>query len=284
MKYFCKACLTGHNNKDTHRCGGVCVKCKSIDCKSVGPPEPRSCRKCCVEFQTTSCYKNHLKKNKASKSVCDKFWQCKQCHRYYQSSVLKPNEHKCNTYFCTICEKYVEVSNHKCYQRHGREKKPNRVMIFFDFETVQESGEHIPNLVMARRYDMVKKTYQEIIFRDHDVRVQFGTWLFSEQNKGAVVLAHNMKGFDGVFLLNYLVKNNVVHEVIYNGSKIISVHSGLKMRVIDSLNFFPMPLSKLPKSFGLKDVRKGDFLISNSPKKFRIRWKISAFGNVRYRL
>lgn len=263
MKYFCKTCLAGHNAGDKHRCEGICVKCKSPGCKPQKPSdsESRSCRKCRVEFETAACFKNHLKKNKKGKNICDKFWQCKQCRRYYQSSVLKPNEHRCDTYMCGKCEKYVSVSNHNCYQRHEKEKKANRVMIFFDFETVQESGEHIPNLVVARRYDMSKGSYREIIFRGDDVRTLFGSWLFSAENKGAVVMAHNMKGFDGVFLLNYLVKNNVVHEVIYNGSKImkISVLSGLKMRVIDSLNFFPMPLSKMPKSFGLKDARKGDF-------------------------
>ena len=31
------------------------------------------------------------------------------------------------------------------------------------------------------------------------------------------------------------------------------------MRLLDSLNFLPMPLAKLPKSFDLKEIKKGFF-------------------------
>lgn len=37
------------------------------------------------------------------------------------------------------------------------------------------------------------------------------------------------------------------------------VESSLNMEVIDSLNFFPMALAKLPKTFGLEGAKKGDF-------------------------
>ena len=95
--------------------------------------------------------------------------------------------------------------------------------------------------MVARCYDLKKSEahYEEKKFRADDVRDLFGTWLFSLENKG-IVIAHNMKGYDGMFLLNYMIKNTVRHEVIYQGTKImsISVYSGLNIRVIDSLNFF----------------------------------------------
>ena len=48
---------------------------------------------------------------------------------------------------------------------------------------------------------------------------------------------------------------------MYAGSKIMSIQeaSGLNMNIIDSCNFFPMPLSKLPKTFGLVNSTNGDF-------------------------
>lgn len=261
MSYFCKSCLSGYTRKHYHRCSGICEKCKCSYCEVGTSDLALSCMKCGVEFKSLHCFENHLAKSERSKSICEKFWQCKQCRRYYDRHVLKPGEHSCGTYLCTLCEKYVPVSEHRCYQRFGKSKKSSETMIFFDFETVQDTGEHIPNLVVARRYRMKDKSYIEYIVRSSDVRQKFGSWLFSRENKGSTVLAHNLKGFDGVFLLNYLVKNNIVHEVIYSGTKImnINVHSGLKMRVIDSLNFFPMPLSKMPTSFGLENVKKGDF-------------------------
>lgn len=36
-------------------------------------------------------------------------------------------------------------------------------------------------------------------------------------------------------------------------------HKALDIRIIDSLNFLPMPLSKLPACFGLSELKKGFF-------------------------
>ena len=50
-------------------------------------------------------------------------------------------------------------------------------------------------------------------------------------------------------------------KVIYNGSKIMymEVARGLNIRVLDSLNFIPMKLAALPKTFGLTELCKGYF-------------------------
>ena len=34
-------------------------------------------------------------------------------------------------------------------------------------------------------------------------------------------MAHNMKGYDVIFLLEYLISNEITPEVIFNGSKIM---------------------------------------------------------------
>ena len=133
-------------------------------------------------------------------------------------------------------------------------------MIFFDAECQQDSGEHIPNLIVARVYHDGNLVDEQIMY-GNDVRQDFGSWLFTKEHKSHVVLAHNLKGYDGYFILQYLVKNGIHHDVIYNGTKIMSikVHNKLSMKIIDSLNFFPMPLAKFPKSFGLENSKKGDF-------------------------
>jgi hypothetical protein len=86
---------------------------------------------------------------------------------------------------------------------------------------------------------------------------KFGKWLFNDQHKDFTVLAHIMKGYDGHFLLEYLLSNSVTPKVIYTGSKIMSIHveRGLNIRVIDSL----MSLAKLPQAFGLDELKKGYF-------------------------
>ncbi|OOY49400.1 hypothetical protein BOV97_12840 [Solemya velum gill symbiont] len=76
------------------------------------------------------------------------------------------------------------------------------------------------------------------------------------------MFAHNLKGYDGYFLLEYLIDQSIrPSKIIYNGSKImyLDVGKGLNIKVLDSLNFLPMKLAALPKAFGLRELRKGHF-------------------------
>ena len=71
-----------------------------------------------------------------------------------------------------------------------------------------------------------------------------------------------MKGYDGNFLLEYLIDQSMrPTNIIYNGSKIMymTVEKDLDIKIIDSLNFLPMRLSKLLEAFGLKELKKGWF-------------------------
>ena len=103
---------------------------------------------------------------------------------------------------------------------------------------------------------------REVIFQGQDTSRTFGKWLFSSQHKYFKTVCHNMKGYDGYFLLEYLINQSMrPDKIIYNGSKIMymTVEKDLHIKVIDSLNFLPMKLSKLPEVFGLKELKKGWF-------------------------
>jgi len=103
---------------------------------------------------------------------------------------------------------------------------------------------------------------RETVFRGVNTLNLFGAWLFCETHKYFTAVAHNSKSYDGIFLLNYLVNQSIrPDKIIYNGSKIMYLHvgRGLNIRLIDSLNFLPMKLSALPKSFGLTELKKGWF-------------------------
>lgn len=66
--------------------------------------------------------------------------------------------------------------------------------------------------------------------------------------------------FDGQFLMAWLLEQGIAPEVIPNGSMLMTIrHTALAIRVIDSLNFLPMALSKLPGCFGLTELKKGYF-------------------------
>ena len=103
---------------------------------------------------------------------------------------------------------------------------------------------------------------REICFEGNDTALKFGRYVFDRQHKGITLIAHNMKGYDGYFILEYLLSQSIhPNSITYNGSKIMYMHiaKGLNIRVIDSLNFFPMKLSALPKAFGLSQLKKGWF-------------------------
>ncbi|XP_061170270.1 uncharacterized protein LOC133179558 [Saccostrea echinata] len=87
-----------------------------------------------------------------------------------------------------------------------------------------------------------------------------GSWIFREHHKGFTVLFHNLS-YDGQFLLQYLLSQSIRPSfIIYRGSKIQMFNlSGLQIRVIDSFNFLPVAIAKLPKAFQLESLAKGYF-------------------------
>ncbi|CAL1281744.1 unnamed protein product [Larinioides sclopetarius] len=69
-----------------------------------------------------------------------------------------------------------------------------------------------------------------------------------------------MKGFDGQFIMAWMLRQGTTPATISNGSKIMALtHTTLTIRVIDLYNFLPMSLSKIPGCFGLTELKKGYF-------------------------
>ena len=83
---------------------------------------------------------------------------------------------------------------------------------------------------------------------------------FSEENEGAHVFCHNFKGYDSYPFVSYLYEIAILPEVIMNGSKFMSFEiPHLKMKFLDSMNYIPLALSKMPKAFDIPEVAKGYF-------------------------
>ena len=98
------------------------------------------------------------------------------------------------------------------------------------------------------------------IFRGDDTKDAFCQWLFQDNHADSVWIAHNLKGYDSYFVLQYLYDNAVMPHVILNGAKVMQIEvKDLNIKFIDSLNFFIMPLSALPEAFGLTEMEKGFF-------------------------
>lgn len=81
----------------------------------------------------------------------------------------------------------------------------------------------------------------------------------SDKMREIIVVFHNLKGFDGMFLIHELYdQQRPVENQITVGAKVLSFKSGT-IKFIDSLCFLPMPLSAFSATFNLTELKKGFF-------------------------
>ncbi|KAK3925928.1 putative DNA polymerase [Frankliniella fusca] len=67
-------------------------------------------------------------------------------------------------------------------------------------------------------------------------------------------MTYNAKAFDAVFALQEVIERKLKNELILQGAKILCMKVG-NWKFIDSLMFLPMPLSAMPRSFGLHELK-----------------------------
>ncbi|KAJ8049072.1 hypothetical protein HOLleu_01639 [Holothuria leucospilota] len=149
---------------------------------------------------------------------------------------------------------------------------------FFDFECRQEdvciddnqSLQHVPNFCVVHRVcdacvmdndiqnDCKTCGQREHIFKGEETLSSLCQFLLNNPN--FIAVAHNMSGYDGQFILQYLNEIGLPPQnVIMNGTKLMSLELNKHCKIIDSYNFIPIPLSAFPKTFGLKEMKKGYF-------------------------
>ena len=86
---------------------------------------------------------------------------------------------------------------------------------------------------------------------------EFGEWLLDGTHQGAIVIGHNSRSYDSYFLCEYFYKECLLPKWILIGAKIMSMElEAAEIKFRDSLNFLPMPLKALPKTFGLTELKK----------------------------
>lgn len=178
------------------------------------------------------CYQSYLQptssKTNISVYVYHLMDRCPECQTWMTKNLLA--NHKCKGQKqCKICKKFVE-SDHQFYVQKKPVKKNEKLQlyIFFDFECTQVHGIHSPNLCVAHRvyqhcdhlpvgepgsHSRSLDSRQQV-FEGPDTLKKFVDWLLKSesQNKtthlvqdGVIVIAHNFKGYDGQFILNYIV-------------------------------------------------------------------------------
>lgn len=104
---------------------------------------------------------------------------------------------------------------------------------------------------------------RELLFKGNDSIKGFCSYITQKHCKNSILVAHNAKSFDLYPILETLIDYHSIlpDKIIYSGSKVMYMHVArqLNLTFLDSLNFLPMKLAKIPDAFGLQELCKGYF-------------------------
>ena len=117
---------------------------------------------------------------------------------------------------------------------------------------MQDTNRHVPNLVVAE----TEVDDRPVRFKGLNCIRDFLEWLDTLTENDTcplTVIAHNFQGYDGYFVADEYHKQNRIVKQVRNGGKLMQLNFD-RIRFIDSLSFFQMPLSAFPKTFGLTEL------------------------------
>jgi hypothetical protein len=247
--YFCHYCDVGFKYRTGHRCqdivdsGNWCYSCYDRDCFQTFQQEV-VCDRCNAECRNDLCLRKHIETN----FICDRV-MCFKCRTIltkkiggdgkFESKAEALKSHECKV-ICRNCSREKNKSGiHKCYMTRQPLKSRCEKILFLDFETDQSSGVHIPIYCCMQWVEFSwdektgieteKETGEKEIGLSYSTFSDVGDFLFSEISPGKslfqnyTIIGHNMKGFDGCFLLRYLIEKNIETKIIANGLKLTSV-------------------------------------------------------------
>ena len=278
--YWCDLCDRGFNTNDAanHPCEGrtcrACQRTSDHPCpdydKFTKPSLP--CNQCHFKFYGQDCLRHHQATDR-----CKNYEKCLDCHAGFK--VDKKHPHVCGQEECYSCKQIVDIATHQCYIQPPFEPPPPKQwnkdgepanetpppkMVYADIECLlTEERRFIPNLLCYRMQDQVDITTHrgvdcvEVFLRDlnelsHPPREDI-------EEQPLIIMFHNLKGFDGIFILHALYQDmRTVEEQLTIGAKVLSFKSG-PLTFKDSLCFLPMPLSSFPSTFNLTELKKGFF-------------------------
>ena len=296
---FCWECLEGLNHPERHRCLKKCLCCQDADCSAPSNTCRMKCNDCLRYFKDNICMQKHLN-NGTCKNLrwCPKCFlnmhageehqcglkECSHCRQMvtrqhlcfmqkpFRQQKRTPEEEELEDQPNPATTTVSGSTKRKIAKQGGNNKKFFRkadhltpIIFYFDYEAMQDTGIHVPNLVVVQQE---KGNHQEIFKNDsrRNCSEKFCDWVFRDRcgfqdiEQPLILVAHYLKGYDGYFVLRYLNNNNLLPHIILTGSKIMLLDvESLNIKFIDSINFLPMPLSRFPATFNLAELKKGYF-------------------------
>lgn len=239
-----------------------------------------TCPKCKKSFYGRKCLLAHAKWCKV------KITTCTSCGDVYMPTVAengKIGNVRCrNCKLCVTCFRVYPAGRkdqHKCFWYkpvHKKEELDESKWWVFDFEamfdksTCMRNGhehtvdKHIVNFIAMRQLF----SGREVLFDSlHEFIAHLQ--LMAKKKAQIVLIAHNMKGYDGRLVFQHMVQvvGHIPTDIIWQGTKIMQMKIYGKITFRDSLCHVATSLAKMPDMFGLdeKQYKKGYY-----PYKFNI--------------
>ena len=158
--------------------------------------------------------------------------------------------------------------NAKPFRKVGVDSELANNFITMDIETINLQGKITPYLISAYNGKDFVTSYADKSIDQNTLFASFINQLltfFSNRNKTITVYAHNLSGFDGIFLWKQLIKFGSVKPLLFN-NKLMSIRvklnvAGYKDKTIifkDSYLILPLALRALCKAFNII-IPKGHF-------------------------
>ena len=289
--YWCSLCEKGYNVKDAkhHPCEGrSCHSCNRNDCPDYDRTNrnpPILCNFCHCRFYGNNCFDYHRQKN-----LCQTHKTCQKCYAEY--NVVKGKRHRCGFATCPSCKEMVEIHAHKCFiqpvvehpekEDDGDGKKkplPPPLLVYADIEAMQMPDRQFePNLLCYRTSEsdtIISHKGKDCVctfLHDLDDAAEIAD---DDRQRTIITIFHNLKGFDGTFIIEELYKQQRgIENQLTVGSKVLCFESG-PLIFKDSLCFLPMPLASFAETFNLRELKKGFF-----PHEFNLPHHQSYVGQI----
>ncbi|XP_053134963.1 uncharacterized protein LOC128337707 isoform X2 [Hemicordylus capensis] len=215
---FCQICSTPYSH--THDCMYTCRRCLRKECpKKVG--RIHRCPTCKLQCRSKACLTIHEKLASEEKVDCTLRILCSKCDHYvdlnHESKMVCQGK-QCRTYYCYL----------------GKIKQPKLSIryVFYDCECRQESGIHIPNLIVAKAFkeetvkSVPKKKWKPAgeswEFKGDTCLKDFIQTFTSDLSfKKTHFICHNFWGYDAYLILGGILKEKFDVDLITQGGNVI---------------------------------------------------------------
>ena len=264
--YWCDDCDRAFSTDDPahHSCQGRhCFACGENPCPDRFGRAHLPCETCHGLFFGPICLQKHRTNGR-----CAALHTCTVCFARYQTD----KEHTCWHAKCQNCkEEEVDLRDHRCFIQPVEEEEEGGkppLFVYADIEAmVLPNGAFQPNL-LCYQTSKPNSTIQtlkgpsccRVFIQEMGKLALVPTGKKKKKRERPVtVLFHNLKGFDGVFLLKELYRDSRrVENQACMGAKVLTFKSG-SITFKDSLCFLPFPLARFPSTFEIKETKKGYF-------------------------